>query len=131
MNTISKIFVTIILISLISIISFLSGELIGMKSGYAHTLKTTSPMEAAYTVSIINLLENNMHKEAKEMLETKLDNYIINHWSGNQCKLISLNPFLKEKPNNELFYSTITHRKAIPSDNETIQNHLKNIEKAM
>lgn len=102
-----------------------------MKSGYAHTLKTTSPMEAAYTVSIINLLENNMHKEAKEMLETKLDNYIINHWSGNQCKLTSLNPFLKEKPNNELFYSTITHRKAIPSDNETIQNHLRNIEKAM
>ena len=86
-------------------------------------------MDASYTVSLINLIENNMNNEAKEMLETKLDNYIINHWSASQCKLIGLNPFIKEKPKNELFYTTISHRKSHPSKEELIQKHLKRIEK--
>lgn len=115
----------------IAITSFLTGELIGMKSGYAYTQKVTTPMDAAYTVSLINLIENHMNKEAKEMLETRLDNYIINHWSASQCKLISLNPFIKEKPQNEMFYTTIRHRKSNPSNNEVIQNHLTRIEEEM
>jgi flagellar biosynthesis regulator FlbT len=129
MNTVSKAFALIIITASIAIISFLTGELIGMKSGYAYTQKVTTPMDAAYTVSLINLIENDMNKEAKEMLETKLDNYIINHWSASQCKLIGLNPFIKEKSQNEMFYTTITHRKSNPSNNELVQNHLIRIEK--
>jgi hypothetical protein len=129
MNTLSKVFALIIVIVSIAIISFLTGELIGMKSGYAYSQKVTTPMDAAFTVSVINLIENNMHKEAKEMLETKLDNYIINHWSASQCKLIGLNPFIKNKSQNEMFYTTIIHRKAHPSNNELVHNHLIRIEK--
>ena len=113
----------------VALLSFFTGEVIGMKSGYAYTLKLTSPLDAAYTVSVINMLEKNMYEEAKEMLETKLDNYIVNHWSASQCRLIVFNPFLKKQPQNELFYSIISHRKTHPSSIEIIQNHLENIEK--
>jgi len=131
MNTVSKVFSLILMTASIAITSFLTGELIGMKSGYAYTQKVTTPMDAAYTVSLINLIENHMNKEAKEMLETRLDNYIIKHWSASQCKLIGLNPFIKEKPQNEMFYTTIRHRKSNPSNNEVIQNHLTRIEEEM
>lgn len=88
-------------------------------------------MDAAYTVSVINLIENNMNKEAKEMLETKLDSYIVGHWSASQCRLIGLNPFIKESSKKEIFFTTITHRKLNPSNNEVIQNHLKKIANEM
>jgi len=129
MNTLSKVFALIIVAICISIISFLTGELIGMKSGYAYSQKVTAPMDAAFTVSLINLIKNNMNKEAKEMVETKLDNYIINHWSASQCKLIALNPFIKNKSQYKMFYTTIIHRKSNPSDNELVHNHLIRIEK--
>ena len=131
MNTVSKVFALIIMTASIAIISFLTGELVGMKSGYAYTQKMTTPMDAAYTVSLINLIENNMNTEAKEMLETKLDVYIINHWSASQCKLIGLNPFIKEESQNAAFYAPITYRKSNPSDNELINNHLKSIEEEL
>ena len=129
MNNASKIIVLVLIIAFVAIMSFLAGELVGMKSGYAYIQKVTTPMDAAYTVSVINLIENNMNKEAKEMLETKLDNYIINHWSASQCRLIGLNPFIKETKQSEMFYPVITHRKSNPSNNELIQDHLKNMEK--
>ena len=129
MNTVLKVFAVIIVTASIAIISFLTGELIGMKSGYAYSQKVTAPMDAAFTVSLINLIENNMNKEAKEMVETKLDNYIINHWSASQCKLIGLNPFIKNKTQKEMFYTTIVHRKSNPSNNELVHNHLIRIEK--
>jgi len=131
MNTALKVFALIIVTVSIAIISFLTGELIGMKSGYAYNQAVTAPMDAAFTVSLINLIENNMNKEAKEMVETKLDNYIINHWSASQCKLIGLNPFIKNKAHYELFYTTILHRKAHPSNNELVHNHLTRIEKEL
>jgi predicted Ser/Thr protein kinase len=120
---------SILILGIVGVLSFLTGEIIGMKTGFAYSQKVKTPVEAAYTVSILNLLESNMNAEAKEMLETKLDNYIIDHWSASQCKLMGLNPFIKEKEKPELFYSTITYRKSNPSNNEIIQNHLKIIER--
>lgn len=131
MSTVIKVFAASIVISCVAIMSFLAGEVIGMKSGYAHSIKMTTPMDAAYTVSVINLIDNNMIKDAKEMLETKLDTYIVSHWSASQCRLIGLNPFIKEKPQRELFSSTISHRKSNPSHNEIIQAHLRFIEKGI
>ena len=128
MNNISKISPLLIMAVAIAVFSFLTGELIGMKSGYAYTRKGAAPMDAAYTVSVINLIESGMSKEAKEMLETKMDNYIIDHWSASRCRLIGLNPFIKENPQNEMFYTTISHRKSNPSENELIQNYLKRLE---
>ena len=69
MSKVLKIFVSVMILVIVASISFLTGEVIGMKSGYAHTLKMTTPMDAAYTVSIINLIKYNMHHEAIEMLE--------------------------------------------------------------
>jgi len=129
MSYVPKVVATTLLISFVAIMSFLAGELIGMKSGYAHTLKNTTPMDAAYTVSVITLIENNMNQEAIEMLETKLDNYIISHWAANQCRLTALNPFVKERPQNELFYTTVNRRKSHPSKNEIVQEHIQHIEK--
>jgi hypothetical protein len=131
MHTVSKVFSLALIVAFVAIISFLAGVLIGMKSGYAYTQKLTTPMDAAYTVSLIHLIENNMNREAKEMLEAKLDNYIINHWSASQCKLIGLNPFIKEKSQKEMFYTTVHHRKSKPSNNEVIQNHLTRIQEEM
>jgi hypothetical protein len=128
MNTWQKFLLSIVILVFVSIFSFLTGEIIDMKSGFAYSQKVKTPMEAAYTVSILNLLENNMTAEAKDMLETKLDNSIIDYWSATQCKLIGLNPFIKDTEKPELFYSTITYRKSNPSKNDIIQNHIKYIE---
>ena len=108
-------------------LSFLTGEIIGMKSGYAYSQKVTAPMEAAYIVSVIALIENGMSDKAGEMLDTKLDNYVIDHWAASRCRLTSVNPFLGERDNAGLFSSTIAYRNLHPSENSTVQLHLENL----
>lgn len=128
MNRISKLLLLVTTIATTALVAFFTGELIGMKSGHAHSVQVTAPRDAAYTVSVIKLIENGLYQEAIEMLETRLDTQLVNHWSSTQCRLTALNPFIREKPGNDLFYSAITHRKSRPSDIEIITDHLKDLE---
>jgi hypothetical protein len=135
MNKPIRIFVSLLILSVVAVFSFLTGELIGLKTGYAHTKKMTAPMDAAYLVSVLNLIENNRVRQAKEMLNQKLDTYVMDHWSAGRCRLMGLNPFIKETNQKELFYPIITYRKVHPSQSdddrirEVIRTHLNAMEK--
>lgn len=120
-----------IIFSGLTVFAFLAGELIGMKSGYANTQKTIAPMDAAYIVRVIQMIENNQIDEAKQMLETKLDIYIINHWVAERCELVRLNYFIEEQPQEELFHAVIAHRKSHPSEDTLVQEHLKALEQRL